>query len=289
MDVTITAQLIVFGLLIGSVYGLVALGLTMIWGVMDVVNIAHGVLMVVGMYTVWYVSAQLGFPPLVAAPLAVGLLFVVGLVIYRTTLAPVLDAPDSHHLIVTLGWLLIISSVIQIVFSPEPRSLDLGSGSVAVLGVFIPHGRLVGLAIAVCAVLGMVVLLYRTHLGRAIRATADNRRSAKYAGIDVQWVDHVTFGIGAALAGLAGTVIPLIQRFDPFLGDFYLTTAFVVAVLGGLGSFFGALVGGLIVGMIHVFGQFYLPGSSNRIVVFLVFIAVLLFRPNGLFGGANRD
>lgn len=285
MDLTITAQLLVFGLLLGTVYGLVALGLTMIWGVMGVINIAHGALMVLGMYTVWYVTERLLLSPLLGVLLAVCLLFVVGLVIYRTSIASVVDAPARSHLIVTLGWLLIIGAVIQIVFSPEPRSLDLGFGSIEVFGVFLPNGRLVGLAVTICAVIAMVVLLYRTHLGRAIRATADNRESAKYAGIDVQRVDYLTFGIGAALAGLAGSVVPLMQQFDPFLGDFYLTTAFVVTVLGGLGSFPGALLGGLIVGMVQVFGQFYLPGTSNRILVFLIFIVVLLFRPSGLFGG----
>lgn len=289
MDLTILAQLLVFGLLVGGVYGLVALGLTMIWGVMDVINIAHGSLMVIGMYGLWYGSERLGVTPFLVLPLVVALLFLIGVFIHRISIAPVIDAPDSLHIIITLGWLLLVVAVVQVVFSPTPRNLELGLGSIEFLGVFIPEGRLIGLAVTVCAVVGMVALLYYTHLGRAIRATADNRQSARYVGINVERIDYLTFGIGAALAGLAGTIIPFIQRFDPYLGNFYLTTAFVVAVLGGLGSFPGALLGGILIGLVEVFGAFYLPGSSNRIVVFLIFIAVLLFRPTGLLGGGARE
>lgn len=288
MDPTIFVQLLVFGLLLGSIYGLVGLGLTMIWGVMDVINIAHGALMVVGMYAVWYAVASLGVPLLVAVPLAVVLLFGIGMLIHRSTIAPIVDAPDSRQLIVTLGWLLIIVAAVQIVFSPTPRSLDLDLGAIELYGVFVPVGRLLGLVVTLCAVAVMLVFLYYTTLGRAIRATADNRESAKYVGINIRRIDLVTFGVGAALAGLAGATIPLFQRFDPYLGDFYLSTAFVVTVLGGLGSFPGALVGGVVIGIVQVFGSFYLPGSTNRVLVFLIFIGVLLFKPTGLFGGDLR-
>lgn len=289
MDPTIFVQLLVFGVLLGSIYGLVALGMTMIWGVMGVLNLAHGALMVVGMYTVWYASSRFGISPFVGVVLALVTVFAVGLLIHRTSIAPLIDAPDSNHLIVTLGWLLIVVATIQIVFSTTPRSLDVDLRSLELRGVFVPGARLFGLLITITAVVVMVLLLYKTHLGRAIRATADNRESAKYLGLHIERVDYLTFGIGAALAGLAGAVLPFIQRFDPFLGDFYLITAFVVAVLGGLGSFAGALVGGILVGMVQVFGAFYLPGSSNRILIFLIFIAVLVFRPTGLLGGEIRD
>jgi branched-chain amino acid transport system permease protein len=288
MDPTIFVQLLVFGLLLGSIYGLVGLGLTMIWGVMDVINIAHGALMVVGMYAVWYAVASLGVPLLVAVPLAVVLLFGIGMLIHRSTIAPIVDAPGSRQLIVTLGWLLIIVAAVQIIFSPTPRSLDLDLGAIELYGVFVPVGRLLGLVVTLCAVALMLVFLYYTTLGRAIRATADNRESAKYVGINIRRIDLVTFGIGVALAGLAGATIPLFQRFDPYLGDFYLSTAFVVTVLGGLGSFPGALVGGVVIGIVQVFGSFYLPGSTNRVLVFLIFIGVLLFKPTGLFGGDLR-
>lgn len=289
MDPTILAQLFVFGLLLGSVYGLVALGLTMIWGVMGVINIAHGSLMVVGMYTVWFAIERMGLAPLLAIPLGGLVLVPVGLIMFRTSVEPVVEAPDNNHLIATLGWLLILVATLQIVFSPTPRALDLDLGAGEFVGVFVPYARLLGLAVTLCTVVGMFLFLQYTRLGRAIRATADNRQSARYLGLNIRRIDHITFGIGAGLAGIAGAVIPFIQRFDPYLGDFYLTTAFVVAVLGGLGSFHGALMGGLLIGMVHVFGAFYLPGTWNRVLIYLIFIGVLLVKPTGLFGGEISD
>lgn len=287
-DPTIVAQLLVFGLLLGSIYALVALGLTMIFGVMDVINLAHGALMVVGMYTVWYVSGVTGLSPFLAIPVAVVVVALLGGVIYLATVAPFVDTDDGNDLVVTLGWLLILVAGMELLFSHQPRSLDIDLGSYELVGVFLPGARLFGLVVALAAVAAMIGLLYRTRLGLAIRATADNRQSAMYVGLDTRRVDTLTFALGAGLAGLAGAIIPFLQRFDPHLGNFYLVTAFVVVVLGGLGSFRGALVGGVLVGLVQVFGSFYLPGSSYRILVLLVFILVLLFLPEGLHGGGGR-
>jgi branched-chain amino acid transport system permease protein len=126
-------------------------------------------------------------------------------------------------------------------------------------------------------------------LGRAIRGTADNRDGAQYVGINVPRIDYLTFGIGAALAGLAGAAIPLFQQFDPFLGEQYLINAFVVVVLGGLGSFPGALLGGLIIGFVQVFGTFFLPGTFYQVVIFSIFIAILLLKPSGILGGTRNE
>lgn len=286
MDPTIFAQLLVFGLLLGSVYGLVALGLTMIWGVMNVINVAHGALMVVGMYTVWYVTSVAG-SPFLGILVAVVLLFVLGVGMHLTTIAPFMEESEFNNLIVTVAWLLILVAAIQILFSSQPRRLKVDFGTLEVAGVFLPGGRLFGTTLTVGAVGVMVAFLYYTHLGRAIRATADNRQSAQYVGIDIRRVEYLTFGIGAALAGLAGAVIPFVQRFDPYLGNVYLVMAFVVTVLGGLGSFTGAVLGGVLIGLVQVFGAFYLPGSVNRILLFVIFIAVLLLKPEGLFGSGS--
>jgi branched-chain amino acid transport system permease protein len=289
MDPTILAQLLVFGLLIGSVYGLVALGLTMIWGVMGVVNVAHGALMVIGMYAVWYGTTVSGVNPVLVIPLVALLLFGIGIAIHRSTIHPFMEESGFNNLIVTVAWLLILTAAIQIVFSPTPRRVEFDYEALELFGVFLPAGRLFGLAITVTTVAVMVVFLEYTHLGRAIRATADNRNSAKYVGLNVNRVDYLTFGIGAALAGVAGAVIPFIQRFDPYTGEFYLVIAFIVSVLGGLGSFYGALLGGILIGLIEVFGAFYLPGSTNQILIFIVFILVLLFRPRGIGRGSSHD
>ncbi|MFP8888392.1 branched-chain amino acid ABC transporter permease [Natrialbaceae archaeon A-CW2] len=280
-------QLLAFAILLGGIYGLVALGLTMIFGVMDVINFAHGALMVVGMYIVWWLSTAVGLNPFLTIPVAVVALFVLGIAIHRVTIAPIMDAPQENQLIVTFGVLLIIVSAIEITFSADPQSRVLDLGAVGIGGVALPGGQLIALLIAIVAVVIVWAFLQRTQLGRAIRGTADDREAAQYVGINVPRIDYLTFGLGAALAGLAGAVIPFIQQIDPHLGDTYLINAFVIVVLGGLGSFPGALVGGMIIGFVHVFGQFFLPGSGNQIAIFLIFILVLLLKPEGLFGGGS--
>ena len=280
-------QLLAFGLLLGGVYALTALGLTMIFGVMDVINFAHGVFLVVGMYTVWLVSESLGISPFVGIPIAALVLFVLGVVVHVLTVEPIIEAPQQNQLIATLGVLLIIQSAVEIVFTPDPQQVELSLGSVQVGGVFIPLGQFYALAIAVGTMLAVRAFLNRTDLGRRIRGTADNRDGARYVGINVKRINYLTFGIGASLAGIAGASISLFQRFDPFTGETYLINAFVIVILGGLGSFPGAFVGGLIVGMIQVFGGYYLPGTTAQIVIFLLFIGTLLVKPEGLFGGAK--
>lgn len=287
-ETEILLQLIVFGVLLGSLYTLVALGLTMIFGVMEVINLAHGALMVVGMYAIWALATA-GVPVVVAMVLAVLIVGGLGAVMYLTTIGPFVDGDeDQNFLIVTLGWLLILVAGMELVFSPAPRSLDVASGSVGTRGVYLPRAYILGVIVTVCAVVIMLAFLYHTHLGRAIRATADDRTSAQYVGLNIRRIDTLSFAIGAGLAGLAGAVIPFIQQFDPHLGNVYLVTAFVVVVLGGLGSFKGVLVGGLFIGFIEVFGSFYLSGSWYRVLIFLIFLAVLLARPEGLFGGETR-
>lgn len=283
------AQLIVFALLLGGIYGLVALGLTMIFGVMDVINFAHGAMMVVGMYTVWWLTNEAGLNPFLTIPVAIVVLFVLGVVVHHVTISPIIEASQENQLIVTFGVLLILVSAIEIVFSADPQSLDVDLGSIGVAGVYLPEGQVYALVFAVLAVAVSWGFLQYTQLGRAIRGTADNREAAQYVGINVPRIDYLTFGLGAALAGLAGAVIPLFQQINPHLGDTYLINAFVIVVLGGLGSFPGALLGGMIIGFVHVFGQFFLPGSGYQIAIFLIFILVLLLKPEGLLGGGSHE
>ncbi|MFC7134701.1 MULTISPECIES: branched-chain amino acid ABC transporter permease [Salinibaculum] len=287
LDPTVLAQLVVLGVLLGGIYGFVALGLTIIFGVMEVVNVAHGAFTVVGMYTVWYVSNTLGLSPLLGIPAAAVVLFALGVLIQRTAVAPVMDGPESGKFLVTIAVLIILVALVEIQFTATPRQLDVDLGSTGVRGVYVPDGQLYALAVAAVTFAAVWLFLQRTHTGRTIRGTADSRLSAAYVGVDVARVDALTFGLGAGLAGLAGALITFVQPFDPYLGNEYLTIAFVVVVLGGLGSIPGTVVGGLLVGLLHVFGSFYLPGSWNNVLILLVFIAVLLVRPTGLFGGSH--
>lgn len=283
----ILLQLFVFGLLLGGVYALTALGLTMIFGVMDVINFAHGVFLVVGMYSVWVVTSTFGINPFIGIPVAAIVLFVVGVLIHVATIEPIIEAPQQNQLIATLGVLFVIQSSIEIAFTANPKDIQLDLGSVQIGGVFIPLGQFYALLIALGTMIAVRAFLRRTDLGRQIRGTADNRDGARYVGINVRRINYITFGIGAALAGIAGASVALFQRFDPFAGNTYLINAFVIVVLGGLGSFTGAFVGGIIIGFVQTFGTFYLPGTTSQVLIFLLFIATLLVKPEGLFGGST--
>jgi branched-chain amino acid transport system permease protein len=280
-------QLLVFGLLLGGVYALTALGLTMIFGVMDVINFAHGIFLVLGMYTVWSVTTTLGINPFIGIPIAAVVLFAVGIGVHVLVVEPIIEAPQQNQLIATLGVLFIIQSGIEIAFSPNPQQINLSLGSLKIGDVFVPLGQFYALLIALGTMLAVRAFLNRTNLGRKIRGTADNRDGARYVGINVPRINYLTFGIGAALAGVAGASIALFQRFDPFTGDIYLINAFVIVILGGLGSFSGAFVGGLMIGLIQVYGGYYLPGTTAQVLIFLLFIGTLLIKPEGLFGGVD--
>lgn len=282
-------QLLVFGILLGGIYALAALGLTMIFGVMDVVNFAHGAFLVGGMYTAWWVSTTFGVSPFLTIPVAVALLFVIGVALSVLTVEPIIEAPEENQFIVTLGISFVILAAVEITFGPQPRSLGIQLGEYQVAGTFIPKAQFFALVIAVVAIAASWGFLYYTELGRALRATADNRDAAWYMGIDVPRIDHLTFGLGSALAGLAGAAIVLFSPFDPFAGETYLVKAFVIVVLGGLGSFPGALLGGLIIGFIEVFGSYYLPGTFNEIVIFGIFVLLLYVKPTGLLGGEEVE
>jgi len=278
-------QLLVFGILLGGVYGLASLGLTIVFGVMDVINFAHGAFMAVGMYVVWVVTSSTGVHPFVMIPVATLLVFLVGVVSHVLVIRPVIDGPAQSHLLVTFGLVLIVESALQILFQPDPRTIELGLGNISLSLVRIPVVQLVALFIALSAVVLVWLLLFRTRTGRAIRATADNREDAAFVGINVGRVDYLTFGLGAGLAGLAGGAISLFRLFDPFIGTTqYLVYAFVIVVLGGLGSLQGALVGGFVIGIVQIYAGFYTHGTTHYVLIMLIFIGVLLFRPQGLFG-----
>lgn len=280
-------QLAVFGLLIGGVYALTALGLTMIFGVMDIINFAHGAFLVLGMYTTYYLTSEFGMNPFLTLPVALFVLFALGAIIEVLTIDPILEAPAANQLILTVGIWYILSSLVQIQFSPDTRQIDLSLGSVSLGSISIPLGQLYALIISGVIVAFVWYFLNSTDLGRAIRGTSGNRVAARYVGININRVNYITFGIGAALAGIAGSSITLFRQFDPFTGTAFLVNAFIVVVLGGLGSFPGAFFAGILIGFAEVFGIYYLPGTTYQVFIFAIFILVLLFKPTGLMGGED--
>lgn len=287
MSIHYVIQALLDGLLIGGVYGLVSLGLTLVFGVMGIINFAHGAMMMLGMYTAYWGFALWGISPYVSLPVTIAILFVIGAVVQRMLIQPVLNAPQHNQLLITLGLMLFLENLALFLWSPDFRTLRLpGIDGTVEWGVFLVNRpRLIAFLFSVAVTVVLYVVLQRTRLGKAMRATAQDREGAVLVGLDVRKVYMLTFGLSTGLVGLAGALTTPFLYTAPQVGHVFLLFAFVIVVLGGLGSFVGALVGGLVVGVAESLGALLLPGSLKEMVVYVLFLLVLLYRPTGLFGG----
>ncbi|CBS88538.1 branched-chain amino acid ABC transporter permease [Azospirillum lipoferum] len=274
------------GLMTGAVYALIALGLTLIYGVLHIINFAHGALLTCAMFAVWGAWAGLGIDPyLVILPL-VPLMFALGYGLQRFVVGPASHGDDGNILLVTLGLSIMLENVLLALFQSDTRTLDTDySFQVVALGpLLLSYPRVIGLGMAV-AVTGLLwLVLNRTDTGKAIRAVAKEKLGANLVGIDVPHIYAVTFGLGCAcLAVAAGLLMPTFY-VNPRIGGAFVLVAFTVVVLGGMGSIPGALLGGLFIGVVESLCGLFLGDSLGQIGIFLIFIAVLLVRPTGLFG-----
>lgn len=281
----IVAEAVVNGMLTGAVYALVALGLTLIYGVLHIINFAHGALLTCAMFAVWGLGA-FGIGPYVAiVPLVPGF-FAIGYALQRFVIGPASGGRDGNVLLVTLGLAIAIQNGLLVLFHADTRSLDSGDAFevVAVGPMLLSQPRLIGFAVAVVVAALLWVLLALTDTGRAIRAVAREDLGARLVGIDVRHIFAVTFGLGCAcLAVAAGLLMPS-YYVNPRVGEAFVLIAFTVVVLGGMGSIPGAVIGGLAVGVVESLSGLFLGDSLGQIGVFLIFILVLLLRPAGLFG-----
>ena len=284
------AQALVTGILIGGVFALLSVGLTLIWGVMRIINFAHGEFLMIGMYIVYFLVAKGGWDPYVTLLVSAPLLFVVGAGIFRLTIQPILSDPSMNQIMLTLGLSLILQNLALVLFSADPLIVQTAYSRVTFsLGpavVRVPQLIAFG-GSGVAAVL-LYWFLQRTDAGRAIRAASQNREAAVLMGIDVQRTYLLAFGIGSACLGVAASLMVPFYYTSPTVGLWFGLVSFVVVVLGGLGNFIGALVGGLIIGLTEAFGAAILPGSLSRVFTFAIFILALLFRPQGIFGGSKK-
>ncbi|ODU05834.1 MAG: ABC transporter permease [Pseudonocardia sp. SCN 72-86] len=269
----------------GAVYGLIAMGLTLIFGVLDIVNFAHGAFLAVALYVSFVVVDNWGLHPVIALLICVPLMFLLGAAAHRGVLSFAIGRPLENQLLLTLGISLLIENVLLMVFGPNPRSVALpGERSYDVLGVVTNLSRVLAFVMALVLATALYVLLQRTRLGTAIRAVAANHTGAELVGIDTRRMYTLTFAIGTACAGAAGVLMAPMTTIQPTSGEVFNILAFVVVVLGGMGNVVGALVGGLLVGLTEQLGGLYFPGQSPLLSVFVVFVLVLFLRPQGLFG-----
>ena len=274
------------GLMTGAVYALIALGLTLIYGVLHIINFAHGALLTCAMFAVWIAWAVLGMDPYLAILPLVPLMFAFGYGLQRFVIGPASHGDDGNILLVTLGLSIVLENVLLALFQSDTRTLDTDySFQVVALGpLLLSYPRLIGLGVAVVVTGLLWLLLNRTDTGKAIRAVAKEKLGANLVGIDVPHVYAVTFGLGCAcLAVAAGLLMPTFY-VNPRIGGAFVLVAFTVVVLGGMGSIPGALLGGLFIGVVESLCGLFLGDSLGQIGIFLIFIAVLLVRPTGLFG-----
>ena len=282
-------QAVVSGLLLGGVYGLVASGLTLIFGVLRIINFAHGAVMMLGMYASYWLWVWLGVDPYLSVLLTAPAFFVLGMGIQRVVIEPNRAAAEHNQLLLTLGLALFLENLALVLWQGDFRTLRVpyANASFVIGDALVEVSRLVAAGGAVLIALALFVFLRRTDVGKAIRALAEEREGAMLVGIDVARIRAVAFGIGSACVAVAGALITPFFYIAPDVGESFNIMAFVVVVLGGMGNFIGALVGGLIVGLAESLGAALLPGSLKQLVVFVIFVLVLLFRPEGLFGGAR--
>jgi branched-chain amino acid transport system permease protein len=279
---------VVSGLLLGGIYALVAVGLTLIFGVMKILNFAHGDFLMLGMYFAFFLSVMFGLDPYVSAFLALPLFFGLGWMVQSYLIRPVLSAPENIQILLTVGLSLFLQNLALFLFSPDFQSLRVsyGSDTLSIMGVSISYVRFIASMIAVAASLALYFFLGRTDIGKALRACAEEQLGSMAVGINVDRMYNIAFGLGIACVALAGILMTPFFYISPQVGLPFTLTAFVVAVLGGLGSLPGALIGGFIIGLIESLGEILLfSPSMKQMATFSVFLLILLLRPQGLFGG----
>ncbi|MFG1185952.1 branched-chain amino acid ABC transporter permease [Xanthobacter aminoxidans] len=292
MDPLILGFAVVNGLLIGGIYGGVALGLSLIFGVLRVVNFAHGSLLMVGLYTAYWLQALACIDPYASVIFTVPLLFCMGYFIQRVIIAPLIWRESAlvveplSALLLTAGVYLVIDNLALMAFGPDVRSASTSLDMPPIMLGPIPVNmqRFIGFSAAILAAIGLVVWLRQTRMGRAIRATAQNRDAAALSGIDVPMIYAVTFGVGTALLGLFGSLLATFIPITPNVGLSFGIRSFIVVVLGGIGSIPGSILGGLVIGVFEAIASQFVPATSAAILSLGLFILILLVRPGGLMG-----
>jgi branched-chain amino acid transport system permease protein len=274
------------GLLTGAVYGLVALGLTLIYGVLHIINFAHGALLTAAMFAAFFAHRFLGLDPYLAAIVLTPLFFALGYCLQRFVIGPAAHGEDRNILLVTLGLAVVIENVLLYAFGADTRTLNLDYAfNVVDLGIaFLAVPRVMGFGVVLVVGLVLWLILNLTDTGKAIRAVAKEKLGAELSGIDVEHIYAVTFGLGTACLAIAACLLIPTYYVNPHVGNAFVLVAFTIVVLGGMGSVTGALVGGLFIGVVESLSGLYLGESLGQIGILVMFILVLLFRPSGLFG-----
>ncbi len=280
------SQVLINGILMGGVYACSAIGFSLIWGVMNLINLAHGSMIILGAYITYFLTNGIGIDPFLTIPVSGAGLFLLGFIVQRFLLNYVIEGSVFMTLILTFGLDLVLVNANIYLFTADIRSITPSYAGLAweIGSIRIPFTRLGVFTFALFLTLMLHLLLNRTKLGNAIKATSFDKEAAGLVGIDIHRIYTITFAIGAAMAGMAGSLISVVYSFSPVLGGSFTMKAFVIVVLGGLGSVKGAITGGLILGIVENFvSAFFDPGYKDAIS-FILLVIILIARPRGIFG-----
>jgi branched-chain amino acid transport system permease protein len=284
MDIFV--QLIINGLLLGGAYTIISLGLTLIFGVVRVVNFAHGEFLMIGMYLVYLAATYFGIHPYIGlAPVAI-IMFALGAFTQRAVIQPLLNADEHIQIFATVGISTILLNLALVVFGANVfrAPVATGTGPVAIGNYSMVSGQLITFLVAIALAILLHVFMHRTYLGRALRAVAQHRYAAMLMGVNVKLIYVIAFGLGTAFVGIAAGLLAPQYPVFPTVGTYFVLTAFVIVVLGGMGSLYGAVAGSMIIGVVDALAGYYIAPDLKEVVYFGIFLLILVLRPAGLFG-----
>jgi branched-chain amino acid transport system permease protein len=287
----ILLQIIVNGLLLGGIYALISIGLTLIFGVVRVINFAHGEFLMLSMYVAYFSYFFLGLNPYLSLIINVPLMFVLGVATDQLIIRPLRNAPSYMQIFATVGLSIVLLNSALFLFTGDYQSINMpfAKKTLVLGGIALSYSRLVIFFSALVVSIGLYLFLQKTDMGKQIRAIAQDRMAAQLMGINLNRVYMVTFGIGSALVAIAGGLIMPVYYVFPSVGVYFVLTAFVVVVLGGMGNMMGALIGGIIIGVTDSLSGYYIDPSLKEVVYFIIFLIVLLVKPSGLMGMVGAE
>jgi len=288
------AQNIIYGILVGALYGLAAVGLALVFGVTKILNVAHGELMMLGGYAAFWLFTLYDLDPFLALPLAILFLCLIGAVLYKLLFARTIKLPEEEKvkntMLIGFGLTLILQNIALLLWTADDRGITTAYSGEAftLLGLRFPYVRVAGLVISLVCLFALHYFLRRTYAGKAIRATVVDWEAASLVGIDVHKVYLLSFLIGTALAGVAGTLVLVSFSVEPSMGMHWTLKSLIVMVLGGVGNFIGTFFAGILLGVTESAAVFIVPSNYKQVVGLLLFLLILIFRPQGLFGNKER-
>lgn len=284
MDIFI--QLLINGLLLGGAYTIISLGLTLIFGVVRVVNFAHGEFLMIGMYLVYLAATHFGIHPYIGLIPAAIILFALGALTQKAIIQPLLNADEHIQIFATVGLSTILLNLALVIFGANVMRapVELGTDSISVGTYSMVTGQAVTFLVAIALAVLLHLFMHRTYLGRALRAVAQHRYAATLMGVNVKAVYVIAFGLGTAFVGIAAGLLAPQYPVFPTVGTYFVLTAFVIVVLGGMGSLYGAVAGSMIIGVVDTLAGYYIAPDLKEVVYFGIFLLILVLRPTGLFG-----